>query len=160
MKNIIFSDFTELEIDDFVLNKIFYYTQTKYRNESGGILLGKKYANINKYSINDVSVPCPKDKQGRCFFLRNKINAQKIINTKWIESNGIINYLGEWHTHGVELPIPSITDHKLISQIIHDKSNVFEHVFMLILGSKKDLYVGLANSSYNDKIFESKIIKG
>ena len=64
----------------------------------------------------------------------NKDVAQKEINRQWMESDGLVNYLGEWHTHAQVNPKPSIVDLSLLRQIIKDHSSLWPHLLMLILG--------------------------
>lgn len=97
------------------------------------------------------------DKRGRFSFCRNKVSAQRIINKKWHESNGIENYLGEWHSHPESKPTPSYVDRNLIQQIIADSTNVFKKVFLIIVGKDKSLYIGITNSEVSNKIYTSLI---
>lgn len=61
------------------------------------------------------------------------------------ESDGKINYLGEWHTHGCKNPRPSITDKQLLKMIISDQSNVWNEIFMFILGRNNTFYFCMAD---------------
>lgn len=74
------------------------------------------------------------DNSGPSHFVRNKDVAQKEINRQWMESDGLVNYLGEWHTHAQVNPKPSIVDLSLLRQIIKDHSSLWPHLLMLILG--------------------------
>ena len=104
MERIRFEDGTILYIEDIVLAKLFKYLQrSSTSKEAGGILIGKQAKGREEYYLCDVSEPSHMDKKGRFSFVRNKVSAQRIINKKWHESNGIENYLGEWHSHTVRL---------------------------------------------------------
>lgn len=129
-----------VELTKSLLQKIKKYTQDEGKNESGGILLGGFVPSENKYIITDVSVPNSDDLSGPTFFVRNHVRAQEIINQCWMESDGKVNYLGEWHTHGCKNPRPSITDKQLLKMIISDQSNVWNEAFMLILGRNNTFY--------------------
>ena len=94
------------------------------------------------------------------FFIRNSRRAQKIINKQWKKSNGTINYLGEWHTHGWVKPYPSSTDKELLKMIIADKSNVWNEVFMLILGNDNSFYLGMTDVENKGIIVAEQMIKG
>lgn len=133
---------TMLYIENNVIHKIKKYCQKHAMNESGGILLGKVKNNYSEIIIVDVSEPCSRDENGRCYFIRNKENAQIIIDEKWRESNGEVNYIGEWHTHPEITPKPSLTDKKLLSECIKNNECPFNLLFMIIVGSEGDLYVG------------------
>lgn len=47
---------------------------------------------------------------------------------------GIVNYIGEWHTHAENIPYPSKIDLKLIEQIKQDGSCCYSKIFMIIVG--------------------------
>ena len=161
MKTIKFLDGTILHIEDSVLMKMFHYIQMKERDtEAGGVLLGKQIKNREEYILSDISVPTIKDKRKRFSFVRDKRNAQFIINQVWRETKGITNYLGEWHSHPECNPTPSNIDRNLIRQIINDRSNVFSKVFLIIVGFDQSLYIGVANSKVSANIIFSTEIGG
>lgn len=135
-----------VELTEHLQEKIKKYSQDEgWENESGGILLGGFIPKENKYIITDASVPNDADLSGPAFFVRNHMRAQEIIDQHWMESGGKVNYLGEWHTHGCKNPRPSITDKILLKMIITDQSNVWNNVFMLILGRKSTFYLGMTD---------------
>lgn len=145
---------TNLIISDNVINKINKYRQLENMYEAGGILLGKVKLDYSEYEIVDISEPCSKDKRSKYGFIRNKENAQKIINEAFEKSNGVIQYMGEWHTHPELNPIPSNTDKKLLDECFKNK-NIPRKIFMLILGNKGELYVGFKD----EYLYEMKEIK-
>lgn len=159
MYTITFPDKTILHIEDSAIKKLFRYVQKQKADlEAGGILLGKRYQAREEYIVSDISEPDKRDIRSRFAFVRNKCSAQRIINQLWAESNGIINYLGEWHTHPEYNPTPSQVDKKLIKQIIYDHSNVFVKVFLIIVGTDQSLYIGMADSSTsNDITFSERL---
>lgn len=134
-----------IELTETFVRKIKKYTQGEGKNESGGILLGGFIPTENKYIITDASVPNDDDLGGPTFFVRNHLKAQEIIDRCWKESDGKINYLGEWHTHGCKNPRPSITDKQLLKMIISDQSNVWNEIFMFILGRNNTFYFCMAD---------------
>lgn len=73
-----------------------------------GIITGKVYENLVK--VLNCSEPTVFDKQSRYNFNRSYKSAQNYINKKFEESKGEEIYLGEWHTHPEDVPIPSNTD--------------------------------------------------
>ena len=159
MMEIVFKDKTTLIIESELLEKLYSYVQVGSAPENGGVLLGKKDVESETYFVTDLSVPSSKDIKGIFSFIRNKDVTQKLIDQRWKDSDGIENYLGEWHTHPEMQPTPSSVDKKLINIIIEDKSNVFSKVFLIILGIDKSIYVGLANADISKKIIDFKIIK-
>lgn len=154
---IAFSDLI-VEIEPTVLKTLKQYEQTKHRNESGGILLGKYCLEDERYIITAVTEPSFKDFCGRLWFIRNRDNAQIIINKMWKESGGYVNYLGEWHTHPWEFPRPSYIDKNLMRSIIKDGSNVWKHLFMIIVGLNDTFYIGVCDAEHKGKIVNEKVI--
>lgn len=111
------------------------YRQVKAdQHESGGILLGRIFS--NRIVVEHVSEPSQADRSGRYFFERNVRIAQQIVDIKWKESGGEIIYLGEWHTHPESFPTPSITDKRLISNMLRDSKMEIDFLLMVIVGTK------------------------
>lgn len=144
--NYIINEKATLSISKEVLDKLHKYKQIGNRHEAGGILLGRIKDDYSKYEIIDISEPCSKDNSNRLYFVRNKKKAQKIINKAFEESGGIIQYMGEWHTHPEKYPRPSYTDKRLVD-VCSKQENVPKIIFMLILGYEGDLYVGCSENS-------------
>ena len=158
MKYVQCEDGTILYIEDVVLTKLFKYLQrNNTTKEAGGILIGKQVKGQEEYYLCDVSEPSHMDKRGRFSFIRNKVSAQQIVNKKWYKSNGIENYLGEWHSHPENRPTPSHVDRSLMRQIIKDGTNVFKKVFLIIVGKDQSLYIGVTNSEISNEIYTSLI---
>lgn len=148
----------ELEIQSSVLRIFSENTQLYGTKEAGGILLGGYIPEKKRYVITSCSVPNNQDIREPNFFVRNKVAAQEIINKTWIESDGEINYLGEWHTHAWPFPIPSSVDRELLRLIITDKSNVWNDIFMIIVGVENTLYIGATNiNAKGDIVSEIKV---
>lgn len=78
--------------------------------ESGGILLG--YVKGEHLEVVEATEPTSSDKRRMFFFLRRPQGHQDIAHRRWEESQGLIRYLGEWHTHPENLPTPSCLDRR------------------------------------------------
>ena len=76
--------------------------------ESGGILLG--HVRGESLEILEATVPTIWDKRMRYFFERMPFGHQLLANERWTASNGTVRYLGEWHSHPEDFPIPSQLD--------------------------------------------------
>jgi len=97
-------------------------------NESGGFLVGY-YKNLHLH-ITGLTVPQPKDKSGRFHFHRRDLSHVEQV-TKWYkESDGLINCLGEWHTHPESNPKPSHIDIKGWKTFIKNRT-LQETIFMI-----------------------------
>lgn len=76
--------------------------------EAGGLLLG--YVRGSHLEIVEATVPTKFDRRFRAFFERMKDMHEQIAQKRWIDSDGLVRYIGEWHTHPQEHPMPSGTD--------------------------------------------------
>lgn len=149
-----------VEISDNVLEVLSKYEQRETLTESGGILLGKHIPEEKYYLITAASEPCSSDRAGRLWFLRDHKAAQRIIDSAWENSNGVQNYVGEWHTHPWKSPKPSLTDKNLMKKLAKDQSNVWNHLFMIIGGLEDTFYFGVCDCSQKGKIIHETIIGG
>lgn len=154
MRKFILEDKLKLVIEDEVLSGIYKFNPINYKHENGGVLLGKFNKKENKYIITNISTTNSKDRKGKYFFIRNKKQAQMVIDKYWKISNGKINYLGEWHTHDDQYPKPSFVDKQLIKQMLNNKNIEIDNVFMIILGNDENLYICTIDS--NKKIYKLK----
>ena len=148
MKKLRFNDITVTISDDFI-NNVLKYKQTDHSTESGGIILGKVSKNLKCYYFTDMSIPCKEDKSSRLTFIRNRKNAQKVINSYHKNSQGIINYLGEWHTHPFSPASPSYEDIRSMKKTYKMSKLICDVLFMIILGSKGDLFVSFIDKELN-----------
>lgn len=144
-------DTIKVNIDEKVIAEFKKYEQSVGRCEQGGILLGKYNPTDREYVITDITIPGSNDKQGPFFFVRDRIDAQEQINEYWNESDGIINYLGEWHTHPQEYPIPSHVDNALIRQVIDDGSVIWPEMLMIIVGIKNTITLIVTEKSIENR---------
>ena len=116
--------------------KRYYYCNTKY--ETGGILLGKFNRNNGIIEIVEI-YELKTNFFSTIFYKRNARKAQKIINKRWKETEGIINYIGEWHTHPNMLAHPSGTDINSLKEI-HDKvKRVLPGTILIIAGKDENI---------------------
>jgi len=114
--------------------------------ESGGIITGKVYENL--VEVLNCSEPTVFDKQSRYNFNRSYKSAQNYINKKFEESKGEEIYLGEWHTHPEDVPIPSNTDVNDFNKTI-TKNKLNSNIHFMIIVGRTHIYVGIY---YNKKL--------
>jgi integrative and conjugative element protein (TIGR02256 family) len=81
---------------------------TALKPESGGIILG--YRRGPHLHIVEVTRPMPNDRQSRFSFDRAAQGHSEFALRRWRESNQVMDYLGEWHSHPEPLPAPSSID--------------------------------------------------
>lgn len=113
-----------------------YQDNGDFKTESGGIIIGVLHPAQNEIYLTDISTPQPTDKRSSTSFIRTEKGHQQIMNDLWEESNYTKLYLGEWHTHNQNIPIPSGVDlrnWKTISQ----RNHISERLFFIIVGKKE-----------------------
>lgn len=84
------------------------YIQGEHDAEAGGILLG--HVRGIHLEILEATVPTPKDRRLKYFFERLLHGHQGIAERRWRDSDGLVRYVGEWHTHPEDHPMPSGLD--------------------------------------------------
>lgn len=107
------SDRGKLEISIHALSLMLAFVQNaRPKREAGGVLLGRYIRESPDIVIDEVTVPMIGDRRRRYSFYRDRQRHQKAIDQAWQETEGTSTYLGEWHTHPEDIPIPSDTDVK------------------------------------------------
>lgn len=76
--------------------------------EAGGILLG--HVRGEHLEIIEATEPSFWDRRFRFLFERMPYFHHKLAMKRWKESSGLVRYVGEWHTHPQNYPIPSSID--------------------------------------------------
>lgn len=140
------NEITVIIPEDIICELNRYYIGNE--KEVGGILLGR-FAGGIIYEVTEIA--CINSLHStRIHYRRDVKKAQSIINKRWRETNGEINYLGEWHTHPNMFATPSTTDMESLSAIMDKVGNVLPVVMLLILGAnnKTSLNVRKENVNY------------
>lgn len=106
-----------------------------FKSEMGGVLAGLLDAEQNVFRITDMSFPYESDKRDRCHFSRNSSGHQEWMDKIWQESNQTKSYLGEWHTHDEDIPVPSRIDRNTWKRISRQENN-FDECFFMIIGRR------------------------
>lgn len=143
----------EILFDRRASDKIREMNPTGFKTEKGGLLLGNLFEEY--ILLTEITDPSPKDKASRSSFLRNKNTAQKDINHLWLISKGRINYVGEWHTHFENSPIPSHIDQKMIDDMLRTSKMEIDFLILMIIGFKHT-WVGIQKK--NDKLRRKLVI--
>jgi len=107
--------------------------------ERGGLLLGEIHENGTVLFVSCASVPGAEDRSSRFSWNRDQDRANRIIREKWEQSNGLINYLGEWHTHPQDDPRASCVDMATMFRLVRRKTLVTQGLLMVIVGRESVL---------------------
>jgi integrative and conjugative element protein (TIGR02256 family) len=110
--------------------------------EAGGILLGS-YRGPH-VEVVGCTVPLPKDKRRIFGFIRRDPGHSAAAIAAWRTSGGIMTFVGEWHTHPEDNPMPSQTDRNTWLDLM--KSRTTDPLIFLIAG-RRTIYsdLGLGN---------------
>ena len=104
-----------------------------FSTEVGGIIVGYFDKSVDAFRISDLTFPCADDCKGRFFFFRKQKGHQEIMDALWESSGRKKAYLGEWHTHDQETPMPSDIDIRTWIRISKNNNN-FDQSFFIIVG--------------------------
>lgn len=140
-----------LEAEDELLNKLLEIGKTHYPKEFGGFMIGY-YSEDNKHlQITDTILP-KKYKASKYSFERSTKGVENEL-TEFYTGNPRKIYIGEWHTHPDNSPIPSASDISAINTIINNKETSIDNPVLLIIGYSKTtvdfgFYVWFENKLY------------
>lgn len=134
-----------LLIEPGVIKKIKGYRQTKIRNkEAGGILIGAYRG--DHVHITSLTVPGQLDKRTRTSFHRRSPHHQVSALKSWLNSKRINTWVGEWHTHPEDYPVPSIIDIESWSQDLPNRTMV------LLIQGRCDYWLGFRKGGIITKL--------
>lgn len=139
-----------IEVDDGLLDNLVKVGKSHYPNEFGGFLVGYyTHDNTHLYITNTI---LPKSfKASKYSFERSTKGINKKLANYYKETPKKF-YIGEWHTHPDNSPIPSATDVLALNAIINDKNSCLNPVLLIIGYSKTQVdfgfYVWFENKLY------------
>lgn len=121
-----------LKISSEALKVLHKFRQIDTSNkEAGGILLGRFVLDSNNIIIDKVTSPQSKDRRSRFSFKKLDSYHQYRINKEWTESEGKINFIGEWHSHPESHPNPSSLDVQEWKR--KSKEDVYDNSFLIFI---------------------------
>ncbi|VVM75278.1 hypothetical protein PS619_02016 [Pseudomonas fluorescens] len=119
------------------------YIQSDTGTEAGGILLG--HVRGRHLEILEATEPTTQDRRLKYFFERMVHGHEGVAERRWRDSNGLIRYVGEWHTHPQNRPTPSgidIHEWQILAQGRKDRRPQ-----LAVVVGRTDLHVELMHSS-------------
>lgn len=141
-----------ISVDQKFLDKLFLVSKGYYPNEFGGLLIGRYLDDNRLLSIEDFILPL-KYKSSRFSFVRDVEGLRDRLTGNYIKNPSLI-YVGEWHTHPDNSPVPSITDFEALQQIVNHTEVYITNPVMLILGINTDSYEADFYVLYNKKMYK------
>lgn len=103
-----------------------------FSTEAAGVLIGERRG--PHLVVHQISEPGPGDIRRRCFVDRRGAHHQIAVDEAFISSSGMLQYLGEWHTHPEDSPSPSPTDVGTWQRCLISDD---EQMVLLIIGRKE-----------------------
>jgi [CysO sulfur-carrier protein]-S-L-cysteine hydrolase len=140
-----------ISIDESLINKLIDIGKKYYPKEFGGFLIGNYTDDFKQLDITDTLLP-RKYKATKYLFQRDAVGIDGLLKSFYDEIPKKY-YVGEWHTHPDNLPIPSSTDINAINTIINHKDVTIENPVFLIIGYNRTevelgFYVTFKNKLY------------
>ncbi len=100
--------------------------------EQFGVLMGSRSIKESEFWIEANTTPQANDKATRFGFLLRDKKHQKEVDKFFDSSDGILGYMGTWHTHPEALPTPSCVDINDWKRCV--KRNSDRQLFFIIQG--------------------------
>lgn len=108
----------EIRLSNGLSSKFISLCRENGNVETGGVLVGVANYKTKSIHVLDI-VEEPQDSKGTCSgFQRGIKGLPDLINTIKHETGGVIGYIGEWHTHPMDLDRLSTRDENTIEELI------------------------------------------
>lgn len=111
--------------------------------EAGGLLLGTVHG--SNIAVCEATEPTNWDKRLRSFFERLPFGHAAIARARWGASGGLVRYIGEWHTHPQDYPVPSSLDRIEWTKLAHRRAD--GRSMLAVIVGRKSLHVELVPAS-------------
>ena len=132
-------------IDDNAMAEIVTRKNSTHKKECGGIILGS-ITNDDRIIIRSIPKATIDKKTSRHFCIRDRSIAQRLINDVFKNTDGVVTYIGELHTHPVDKPTFSCQDKETIKEQFSSNTITTDFLLMLIIGKK---YMELSIYTHN-----------
>lgn len=138
-----------LNFDDKVLDVFRQHIQRLSSDaEAGGLLLGEvRGGHLN---LVDATFPTAGDLRSRYSFERLPQGHAEVAQKMWSDSRGTVRYLGEWHSHPQDLPIPSGIDRSEWKRLASDRKD--KRPFLAVIVGRAGLHVELVSSKGDGRV--------
>lgn len=111
--------------------------------ESGGVLLGTVHE--RDLLVTVATTPTRLDRQLRYLFERLPFGHRAVARRQWRQSAGTTRYIGEWHTHPQDIPVPSCIDLNEWRKLA--KKRVDKRPLLAVIVGRHGLHVELAHGN-------------
>lgn len=138
-----------VNFDDKVLDVFRQHIQCLSSDaEAGGLLLGEvRGGHLN---LVDATFPTAGDLRSRYSFERLPQGHAEAAQKMWSDSLGTVRYLGEWHSHPQDVPIPSGIDRSEWKRLASERKD--KRPFLAVIVGKAGLHVELVSSKGGGRV--------
>lgn len=110
-----------------------YRQDTQEKTEAGGIIVGKITYPDEHYVVKTITEPMASDIRTRYTFFRDAKLHQEAFD-KLEQNDEFLTYIGEWHTHPENYPLPSITDINNWKRLLREVDLDGDYMIFIIVG--------------------------
>ncbi|MGK7958841.1 MAG: ThiF family adenylyltransferase [Crocosphaera sp.] len=123
-----------------LIEKILSFRQEKLPNETGGVFIGSyDFERKNLYVVDTILSPSDSVEK-RNSYIRGKNQLKGQIEKISKKTSGLLEYVGEWHSHPNNCRVePSHEDKLLFDFLVEEMSNNSLPTFMAIVGGKQKI---------------------
>jgi integrative and conjugative element protein (TIGR02256 family) len=104
------------------------------RTETGGVLAGRGSLEAGEVHVTHASEPGPGARRMRYSFARDTLFCQRFLDEVAIQTEGLVDYVGEWHKHHEVVPRPSWRDVRTAAEIADNPDYHVRLCLLLIIG--------------------------
>lgn len=119
-------------IDEKLLTKLYSTSLDLYPCEFGGLLIG--YYSQDKKELNIINTLLPKEYSSTKYNFSRGIKGLKTQLRELYKKSPSQYYVGEWHSHPDNEPVPSGTDLNAFQEIVAHERVLIENPILLLLG--------------------------
>lgn len=151
--------FERLYVTDTALDQLASESEAKPGVETGGVLVGFIDHRLRAAVVTHASGPGPKAFHRPSRFQRDREFCQAFLDYHAARTDGVLDFLGEWHKHREADPWPSPTDKNTYEKLAANPNCHLDEVVVLITGTRRlrgparDRFVGVNGFLFRSRGF-------
>jgi integrative and conjugative element protein (TIGR02256 family) len=125
------ADGANLVLSDPVVEHFALYQQVRHNQTEAG---GQLFARLTRYEIfvEEATGPRPTDRRGRTHYTPDRQAERKEIRERFDLG---LHYVGDWHTHPENVPVPSPIDRFTISDCSRRSTHKLAGFLLIVVGN-------------------------